>query len=153
MLWVPALTAEREVCVCWGLPPHAIITGMKGLLQGLPLCGRQLKRACWQQRFGQQRELHRWGVTVLPEVQGCVGVCPRPDGAPGRKACLATLRLCNRGFALEERGPQGQREELLSDQPGDTYPSPIKEKQEKNFQIGSTSSKNPQKRKSSLNTY
>lgn len=72
--------------VCWGVPRHALIMGMKGLLKGLPLWARQLERAGWQKQPGQQSELDFWGVTALPEVPEDVLVFAQDQmGAPAER--------------------------------------------------------------------
>lgn len=48
-----------------------------------------------------------YGVSALLEVQGCVGVCPGPDGSPSRKTLPGDLGVPPQGSALEEQGQSG----------------------------------------------
>lgn len=87
--------------------PHQ---GHERLAQRASICGRDSRRGeAGRNSLGQQSGLN------LLEVQGWVGVCPGPDGGPGRKGLPATWRLTPESslgrtraeVVLKDRGVEG----------------------------------------------
>lgn len=77
-------------CVCQGVPPHAVVMGVKGSLKGLPLWAGWLERSGWQKQPGQQSGLHCRGITALAEVPENVLVFVQdPMGSPAEKPARA----------------------------------------------------------------
>lgn len=140
-------------CVCQGVPPHAVVMGVKGSLKGLPLWAGWLERSGWQKQPGQQSGLHCRGITALAEVPENVLVFVQdPMGSPAEKparapwgfvtaGCFGRMRAkCTQRQKGRERScwVMSQKIHILSRQ---------RDGRGEILQLGSTSPRNPQKKK------
>lgn len=93
MVWVPALTPEREVCMCmcWGGPPSCSHHGHEGLLQRASFVGETTR----EDRLAEEAWTAEWAALFRCHCspggpRGRAGVCPGPQqkGLPGHLEAL-----------------------------------------------------------------